>query len=126
MPGQIARRHGLLRAPTLVTRDLFQIFVQKPRPGGPNISVRARLAHGRGHLHGAGEIFLKVFAHDGCLRVGVSHVQVALEHHQHAFDLRRLRCGWESAQEIRLAGERPACCQQALHEISSSHEVLIP
>ena len=46
-----------------------------------------------GHLHRSGEILVKVFAHDASLRVRESHVQVALEHHQHTFDLQRGGCG---------------------------------
>ena len=121
VPGQIPRRHRLLHPPALVARCLFQIFVQRPRPRGPNIPVLSCLPHGRGNFDGPGEIILKILLHDTCLRIRIAQVKVALEQYQYPLDLRRFRCGREPPQESGLAGKRPAGDKHISDEITSSH-----
>jgi hypothetical protein len=81
VPGDIPGCQGLLhqRPPR---HGPFEVFVDQPRAGGPDVAIVSLPPHGSRRLDGQREVLLEVFLYDIGLCIDEPHVQVALEHHQ--------------------------------------------
>ena len=93
MPGDVPIRNGLFHALALPRGGLFEVLVNQPRTGSPNVSVAARLPHRRRGFDGSREILVEILAHHIGLGIDESQVQMTLEHDQDALDV-RIRNGW--------------------------------
>ena len=88
MPCDVAAPNGLFHAFAVGRGRLLEVLVEQPRPGGPHVAALAPGVGRAGYVNGAGKIFREVTVHNIRLGVDESRVEVALEHHQDAFNLR--------------------------------------
>ena len=97
VPRNVAARNRLLHRLAIRRRSLLQVFKQQPRTSRPHITPLAPGVRRARNLDRMREILVEVFMNHVVLRVDKPRIEVALEHHQHAFHF-RVRLRFLSAQ----------------------------